>query len=180
MDAKDVLYVFLAFFVLNFVLLLLWSTLDPATWKRDLHGELDSIGRCHWNMESATSKAVVSLLGIVNLLALVFANWEAFKARKVSTEYGESKYIGLAMASILQALLIGLPLIILVEDNPSAEFFISATFVFIVAMAILCLIFVPKIYASRNSRNQPKSSGRKSDGKHGLAYRVVNTDVSPL
>jgi hypothetical protein len=50
------------------------------------------------------------------------------------------------MASISQALLVTLPLHFLVE-NASAQFFVGGSCMFIVAMAILLLIIVPKILA---------------------------------
>ena len=166
---QDALYAFTGVFLVNFVVLLVWTILEPVTWDRELKTELESIGRCNFHIESTPSKILMSILVAVNCLALVMANIEAFKARRVATEYGESSYIGLAMGSMLQALMVALPLIILVENNPSAEFFISATFVFIVAMAILLLIFVPKIIAWR----QKEQRGTRRGAVSGLAFRVT-------
>lgn len=171
---KDVLPIFIAFFTINSILLLLWTILEPVVWKREAKSELESYGGCSWNLESTTAQVLVSLLAIVNFLALVLANVEAYKNRNVSTEYGESRYIGLAMGSILQATLVALPLFILVDENPSAYVFVQASFVFIAAASILLLIFVPKVLPEEERTSKKM---RNSSIKDGLAFRIINTDV---
>lgn len=111
------------------------------------------------------------MVGASNGVALVLANIEAIRARHISTEYGETKYVGMAMGSILQVTLIGASVMFLVKDNPSATYLIRTSMVFVATMSILTLIFVPKIYIwsqqSNASMKQPRvdhNAGNSSSG----------------
>jgi hypothetical protein len=46
----------------------------------------------------------------------------------------------------------GVPILIVVWDNPSAKFFVEAGIVFVTALAVLLLIFTPKVLAIRSER----------------------------
>jgi hypothetical protein len=143
---KDVLLPFLVLFFSNLVLLLIWTLVDPPFWTRVQVNETESYGTCDAHGDSITWKVCVALIGALNGFALILANIEAYKARHISTEYGESKHIAMIMASLLQVVLVGLPLLFLVDDNPSAYYFLRCSIVFVICMSILLLIFVPKIH----------------------------------
>lgn len=51
---------------------------------------------------------------------------------------------------MLQVLLVGLPLLFIVQDNPSAQFFMQAAIIFVISMAVSLLIFVPKMHYVKN------------------------------
>jgi 7 transmembrane sweet-taste receptor of 3 GCPR len=87
-----------------------------------------------------------ALLLVFNFVALIMANVEAVKARQVKVEYGESKYIGMAMGLTLQIFLVGTPLLFLVSDSPSANYFVKSSIVFCVSMSFLMFLFVPKLW----------------------------------
>jgi len=55
---------------------------------------------------------------------------------------------------LLQAWCMGVPILIVVWDNPSARFFVEAGIVFVTALAVLLLIFIPKVLAIRSERIQ--------------------------
>jgi hypothetical protein len=42
-------------------------------------------------------------LGVLNGCALLLALWQAYLARKINTEFSESKFIGMAMVCIVEA-----------------------------------------------------------------------------
>ena len=95
----------------------------------------------------------------------MMANWAAYKARYLSTELGESKWIAMAMGSLLQLLLVAIPILFLVRDNPSAKYFVSTSIVFVITMSILGFIFVPKIiahYERKKERNLKRNLRRHS------------------
>lgn len=85
----------------------------------------------------------------VNLAAVVMANVQAYKARRYGTEFSESRYIALAMICILQVMVVVLPLIFLVRDNPPAHFFVTLGYIAAICLSVLLLIFVPKILVMR-------------------------------
>ena len=86
------------------------------------------------------------LLGLfaINGSAIIAANIQAYRARKITTEFSESKYIGVAMACILQATLIGVPVFFFSTD-PAATYLIKAGCMLVLCGSILYLIFIPKV-----------------------------------
>jgi hypothetical protein len=160
---KDVLLPFAVMFSTNVLLLLLWTILDPMFWSRITVSETETYGTCNVSKNNAW-KSILIVLGLVNGTALVLANVEAYKARRITTEYGESKHIAMIMASILQVLIVGLPLMFLVDDNPAANYFIRSSIIFVICMSTLTLIFVPKIITWWNKKDARKMSATVTTG----------------
>merc|ERR1712232_561871 len=74
----------------------------------------------------------------------VLACVQAYQTRNVNIAFNESHFIALCLISMLQAALIGIPLIFLSNENPIATYFVRSCLVFIVSIALLGFIFVPK------------------------------------
>jgi len=170
----DVLLPFGIMFTANLIILLVWTLLDPLYWDRIPLSELQSYGTCTADGNSPVWKVCISLLAILNGLALFLANFQAYQARNLATEYGESKYIGMAMLCILQVVLIGIPLLFLVNSNPSASYFIRVTIIFVICFSILSLIYVPKIYHFYRKDGKKKSMTASMARNGGLSYRVLD------
>lgn len=149
---RDVMAPFALMFTANMILLVIWTVADPLSWKRNSISATESYGTCSADPDSAVWKTVLTMLSVLNGVSLIGANVEAWKARKIDTEYGESTYIGLIMASILQVVLVGVPLIFLVRVDPTARFFVSSSMAFIISMSVLSLLFVPKVLTLRARR----------------------------
>ena len=131
----------------------------------------------------------LAVLGVINLGALFIAFVEAYLARNISVELSESAYIMKAISIILLVSFIGIPVIIIARENVSTEcvaissivksrctntidylyrtlweqtsafYFVACGIIFVVCVSILCLIFVPKIYASMKPPKRRTSSG---------------------
>ena len=150
---------------LNLIFLTGWTIVDPLRWVRVMDGEFDSYGECE--AEGEQWKGFFSAILVVNISALVAALREAYKARHISDEFSESVYIGFAILSMLQALVIGVPIAMLVDDDPEARLFAYTGVLFVLSMSLLLLIFVPKFLYLRKeheSRNKSKSSSDNSGG----------------
>jgi len=171
----DVLAPLLATLSMNFVLLLIWTLVDPPQWVRVDVTEFESYGICSTG-EGVASTVIVSLLLALNFLCVVITNIQAYKTREVSDEFSESKYIALAMISIMQIFLVGVPLVFLTTNNPTACFFVITSMILVITMSVLMCLFVPKfrrVYKrysrtgvnSRitvfNTNNRSGSSGRQ-------------------
>ena len=147
----DVIKPFLILMFFNVMILALWTALAPLTFRRvhleyDQFGrQIESIGLCH---SEGWLPYGISLL-LVNFAALILCIVEAYRARNIQSEFSESKYIGMAVVSIFQALLFCIPLFFLTQNNPSSQSFVLAAVVFVCSMAVLLLIFVPKIILIR-------------------------------
>mmetsp|Transcript_30241 Transcript_30241/g.49973 ORF Transcript_30241/g.49973 Transcript_30241/m.49973 type:complete len:1011 (-) Transcript_30241:1207-4239(-) len=148
----DIFGTFSVLYLVNFIVLITWQFVAPLEWNRvdrestDIFDRaVESYGTC--SNDDALPFVVVII--ILNISILIVANWWAYQARNIETEYHESRYIGISMASILQAWCMGIPILIVVWDNPQAKFFVQAGIIFVTALAVLLLIFVPKMLAIR-------------------------------
>ena len=124
--------------------MLTWNLVDPLVWVRtepnDAH---ESQGYCQGN--NGSHVIFEGLIGVVNLVALVMANVQAYRARNICSEFSDSFSVMMTMLSLLQALIIGIPILILVQDNHVATYFIWSGLIFVITTAVLGLMFVPKI-----------------------------------
>jgi len=179
---SDVMIPFIILITLNVVLLLSWTIIDPPKYVRIYKSESESFGTC-WSNWSTASITIVILLVLLNSSAVIFANVQAYRARFISDEFSESKYIGSIMASFLQILLVALPLIFLVYENPRAFFFVVSSIVMITSTSLLLLMFVPKlIYVWNKSDPSYKTNGfdqslrRASRGRYGSRSSILSTE----
>ena len=153
---KDVIAPFLVLFVVNFAALMTWTLVDPLFWERtEIQGQTNqSYGSCTAG-DHPLSITMIVLVGVVNLAAFFFAGYQAFRARDVSDEFSESKNLGIALFSWAQLLLIGVPVLFLIDDdNPSARYFITAGLTFAVCMSMLLLIYIPILIQKRRAEQR--------------------------
>ena len=152
----DILGAFVVLFGVNFIVLLSWQLVAPLEWTRVDRDSTDIFDRTVESYGICTNDGAlpfVVVIVVMNIGILIVANWWAYLARNIETEYHESRYIGIAMASILQAWGMGIPILIVVWDNPQAKFFVEAGIIFVTAVAVQLLIFIPKILAVRVDRS---------------------------
>jgi len=152
---KDVLTPFFVLMGLNLILMVLWTTVAPRVWVRTVPDEnYESYGYCE---SGKGANALIGLIAVVNIAALVLANVQAFRARKISMDFSESFWIGMIMVCILQALVLGIPIMIIVESNIVAEYFLWSGLIFVATMAVLGMLFLPKMLAVRNGQARNSS-----------------------
>ena len=123
--------------------MLVWTVVDPMYFDRTRRcgsDELTSYGSCRLG-ETSVSVSMAASVGVVNFLAVVLANVQAYKARNIKTDFNESSYVGIAMLSIMQIFLVGTPLVFLVNDSPPAKFFIITAIISVVCFSVLLLAF---------------------------------------
>ena len=101
---------------------------------------------CHSENESLELYCM-AILFLINGCAIIAANAQAYRARNIITEFSESNYIGLSMAIILQAILIGMP-IFFYSATPKAAYTAKALCMLATCASILYLLFVPKVRVS--------------------------------
>jgi len=156
----DVLPTFTILLTLNVIFMLVWTLVDPMYFSRTepiAKGDgLTSMGTCKVG-HGKVSQVMLSLLIAVFFLVVVLANVEAYKARKINTEYSESKYVAFIMLGMLQLILLGIPLIALVSTtNPAAFYFVVTAIIFVLCISLLGGIFVPKMFFMK--RDKPVGS----------------------
>jgi ABC-type sugar transport system substrate-binding protein len=145
---RDVMAPFFVLVTVNIVVLLCWTLIDPLVYVREANPGTDGWNRIistYGSCQSDNSVRYLVPLAVVNISVLVAANWQAYVSRVIESEFAESKYIAMTMASLLQASLTGLPVLFVVRDSPQAFYLVAVFMIFVICMAILLLIFVPKI-----------------------------------
>jgi gamma-aminobutyric acid type B receptor len=147
---NDVLYPFFGLLMANIIILTCWTTINPLVFRRQQITALSSIGRCVSSLD-AKGKAIpyIASLVSVNCSTLILANWMAYRSRKVRLEFGESRYIAFIMFSILQAFLIGMPLLLAVLQDPVSFYIVLLMLDFIICGSTLGFMFIPKILAHK-------------------------------
>mmetsp|Transcript_12386 Transcript_12386/g.23130 ORF Transcript_12386/g.23130 Transcript_12386/m.23130 type:complete len:284 (+) Transcript_12386:2411-3262(+) len=158
----DVLVPFLLLASANIIILSCWTALAPLEFVRTPHSGTDSWNRvvsstcgCRVGGNEGAGVPFLVALAVINLIAVVFANAQAYRARRIHTEFSESRYIGLIMLFLLQSWLTGMPVIGLVYDQPQAYYVVVTSIVSITSLVMILLIFVPKIqYTIRWTKEQ--------------------------
>lgn len=144
---RDMLIPVLCLFSISLVVLILWTAISPPTFVREdtefneFGQPTQSSGICAYT--DALPYAVS--IGIIYALSLIVSLYQIYEARKVATEYAEGEYIFLALVASLGIAFFGFLLWLVLDDQTGARFVVIACLVFLVNMAVLLLIFVPKI-----------------------------------
>lgn len=150
----DAILPFAILTIINFTIMLAWNLVDPLVWVRtEPNDAYESQGYCQGN--NGSHVIFEGLIGVVNFVALVMANVQAYRARNISSEFSDSFSVMMTMLSLLQALIIGVPVLILVQDNHVATYFIWCGLIFVITTAVLGLMFVPKIILVKERAKLP-------------------------
>ena len=132
---------------LDVLILAIWTSSDPIKYVREILEEdqyghpKSSVGLCL--TEDDPMPYIGAIMGF-HILVLLVGNYLAYKTREVGTAFSESKYISIAMVSNLQVLALSIPVLIIVADNATSNFFVRAGVIFLNDFTVLNLIFLPK------------------------------------
>jgi hypothetical protein len=83
-------------------------------------------------------------LVVVNFAVLVVANVQACQARSIQSEFSESHYIAVSVASMLQSAGNAFPIVYLVRELPEVSHVVKLCIFFINCIVILLCIFPPR------------------------------------
>ena len=132
----------------DIVILALWSSDEKAAlkWER-IPKTTDSAGYVLESTGMCTSESPWVYGGLIlglHFAVLVYGNYMCYKSRNAGIAFSESKYVFMAMVSNLQIMALGLPMLIMVYDNPVSNYFMRTGIVFMNDVGVMLLIFVPK------------------------------------
>lgn len=137
---------------INVVLMAIWTAVAPFEYRRTpVNGSTDEFGRptqsygsCELPRDPDDPRKTwwvgimfVALIATVNFGKLSVAMFQVYKTRHIETEYSEAKFVGLSMVSIVQAWLIGIPLVLAARGSPTGLFIIVSALLFIMCQSIL-------------------------------------------
>ena len=146
-QAKDVLWPFLLMTVTNVVLLTTWTLVAPLRWTTTVDEQtLDRFGRQTDSFGSCKgdSNAFWLISSAFNFAMVLVANYQSYRGRNVPSDFNESIFVALSMASLLECFLIGAPILWLVSSDPTSDFVIKA-----VLIAFMCAAIVVPIYFNK-------------------------------
>ena len=99
----------------------------------------------------------------VNIILLIVSCLQAWEARDIKSEFAESKWIGLAVFSMSQGFLTGIPIVVAVAQEDPRTFYLTLTLLlFVICMAVLLLIFLPKVIIHARYRNMTPAEQKKA------------------
>lgn len=183
---KDVIGPFLALFIVNFLILMIWTLVDPLKWVRleVLGEEWKTYGTCM--VEKGIGNALFYLVSGVNFCALVLACVQAYKARDLSEEFSESRSVGVAVFTWLQVSIVAIPVLFLIDpENFAAVYMLQVACITILSMSMMVLIFAPLVNSVIKSKRNPSSveprtsvfvsglDARSSSGPGGVARQSI-------
>ena len=131
-----------------FVVLILWTTLDPFVWVRTVATVDPTTGVPVATKGECASEYLVRY--IVPILA-IFATYIlgglilAWKNRDTPTEFSEGRYVTAAIMTDTELLIIGAPILVITSSNPIAAFVVKVLFIFLSVGATLGVFFYPKV-----------------------------------
>jgi hypothetical protein len=149
--ALDMIKPIIGMLVLDGIILLLWSMDEKGKliWMRiaeseDQYGNPESSNGMCTSIDGGAAWLYAGIILGIHVCTLLYGNYMCYKARNAGTAFSESKYVGIAMVSNLQILALGLPILIIVYDNPTTNYFVRAGIIFMNDFGVMMLIFVPK------------------------------------
>ncbi len=145
---KDVASIMVAVIVLQAIVLIAWNIASPLVWQREVLTSDDngypikSIGTC----SSEKGLAFLIPLIVIDALMLFYALYLCFVTRTISDEYQEGTWITASVLSIIQILVLSIPILVIVDNDNSAFYFVRVAVIFLVSSTVTMLIFFPKMY----------------------------------
>ena len=126
---KQVLVIMVVVIMVQAIVLTAWTIVDGFPIK--------SVGYC----SSANALAFLIPLVVIDALMLFYALYLCFITRKVSAEFQEGTWITASILSIIQILVLSIPILVIVDNNNNASYFVRAAIMFLVSSTVTMLIF---------------------------------------
>ena len=150
-------------FLLNGIVLFLWTLLDPLKWVR-MEVATDRISGTTLYSEGGTGETYGHCMGerfdyliftlplfVFNMVCIFVAMIQSFRCRFLDLEYHEMQWIQLSILPIFEAWIIGGPVLALVVENPTTKYVLYVFIITTSSIAIAFAVFAPKEWFVRKS-----------------------------
>ena len=150
-------------FLLNGIVLFLWTLLDPLKWVR-MEVATDRISGTTLYFEGGTGETYGHCMGerfdyliftlplfVFNMVCIFVAMIQSFRCRFLDLEYHEMQWIQLSILPIFEAWIIGGPVLALVVENPTTKYVLYVFIITTSSIAIAFAVFAPKEWFVRKS-----------------------------
>lgn len=166
-------------FLFNIVMLVSITTLTPITQETSL-SDNDEFERPTTQLTTCNrdeAQPLVLTLLFTNTAVLVLALYQTWRARNLSTEFAESKYIAIALLLCIVITALGFPLLSIFKEDPNFDALIKTFCITIYSLSILCFIFLPKMQMHNDSLSG-KSASKQFFSVIGSSDRTNGTTTS--
>ena len=96
------------------------TTLNEATGVMTI----ETVGACQGSPDDVSMWAFLAPIIAIHVGSMIVTNVILFKVRGISDRYQEQKYVALASMLVLELLLVGVPVMVAVNDSPVATFIV--------------------------------------------------------
>ncbi|MGK3757258.1 MAG: hypothetical protein ACI8RD_009572, partial [Bacillariaceae sp.] len=147
-------------FLLNGIVLFLWTFLDPLKWVR-MEVTAD---RIRGTIEDGTGETYGHCMGerfdylvftiplfVFNMAYLFVAMIQSFRCRFLDLEYHEMQWIQLSILPIFEAWIVGGPILALVVEDPTLKYILYVFIITTSSIAIFFAAFAPKEWFVRKN-----------------------------
>lgn len=142
---QHILLPFFFIFGLDCLVLSIWTIFYRQLWVRVPIISDDPYSPTMGWCRSDDSAWFIGMLFVFNIGILILSLVQSYECRRITTEYSESSWVTIAIATTAQAWFIGLPLLLLIDTNPTLWFVLISSTVLCTTLPILVLVFFPKI-----------------------------------
>lgn len=140
---------------INLAVLIAWTLISPLVYERSEEAvnvnanagviTIETVGSCVMKDETISFWAFAAPLMAFHFFLLVLTNALLCMVRDVSDRYQEQRYIGLSSMLMFEILIVGLPVLVAVNDSPVARHIILIGLIALADIGVLCFTFIPKI-----------------------------------
>jgi Receptor family ligand binding region/7 transmembrane sweet-taste receptor of 3 GCPR len=160
---EDVIKPFVILLTINLVMLLGLTFVAPLEFQRVPLNDMDAWGRTLASYGTCVPSSNLFFVFLVpmivaNVVCVLVAAWQCYKGRKLPVNNGETHYLGISMASMLETILLSAPVLFAVQNQPTTFFVFSSAAVCLLSLSILIPVFLPKWL----HRNDEMARGRRT------------------
>ncbi|KAL3913849.1 MAG: hypothetical protein SGILL_006329 [Bacillariaceae sp.] len=145
-----------AVLAIDVALLISWTVVSPLIYERSEPSTsvdsssgvvtIESVGACTMEDASVSFWAFVGPIMGFHFVLLFGTNYLLYTVRNVADRYQEQKYIAMASILMFEILIVGIPVMIAVNDSPVATHIILVGIIAVSDIATLSLTFIPKVF----------------------------------
>ena len=149
------------------VILVFWTALDPLQWERHSLSEdkfgnsLSSEGFCvsdHWAI-------FAGIIALFHFALMGLACWMSYLSRDIPTEFSEGKVLFLAMVSNMQIFVVAVPCLIILGSDSQTAVFIRSVVIWMNDLVVVGLIFgnlIKIVYIENRLNDRSKTMVREA------------------
>jgi simple sugar transport system substrate-binding protein len=170
---SEVAYILVLMVGCELIILLTWQLFSPERWQRHVTEEsdgfvTDSVGEC----TSDHGWIFAMVLSFFHVICLFYALVLCFQTKHIPSEFAESNWVSLAVMSLFQILVIGIPIYVMVGSDTNIFYFVRTCMVFLQNFTVLSLIMGPKMYRVYTGDDELpgnySSAMRRLDGRQSM------------